>query len=159
MLLRPEVNSANNLNNNNNSNISSKTKSARNSRARSVHDGRSGKVIYEFGAVGRFLLKHLRKPYRAKDLGKAWSRRFEQNYTSQNGGDFFQPPKGWDLLAEEPPSRCEELIGELRADEASETVVPPDREAAQTDPSSEHAGLTRQLAGRHLFCMPGFFQR
>ena len=111
------------------------------------------------GAVERFLLKQLRKPYRAEDLGKACSRRFEQNYTSQNSEDIIQMLKGWELLAEEPDSRCEELIGELRADEASETVVPPDREAAQTDPSTEHAGLTRQLAGRNLFCKPCIFQR
>src|SRR6266446_5224182 len=125
-------------------------KPARNSAGWSVHDERSGKV-YEFGAVERFLLKQLRKPYRAEDLGKACSRRFEQNYTSQDSEDIIQMLKGWELLAEEPDSRCEELNGEQTADEAPETVIPPDREAAQTDPSSEHAGLTRQPAGRHLF--------
>ena len=123
----------------------------------SVRDERSGKV-YEFGEVEEFLLTQLRKPYRAEDLSKACNRRFEQSYTSQDSEDIIQMLKGWELLAEEPDSRCKELNGEQTADEAPETVIPPDREAAQTDPSSEHAGLTRQPAGRHLFCKPGIFQ-
>jgi hypothetical protein len=56
-----------------------------------------------------------------------------------------------------PPPRLK--VAEQMPDEAPETVIPPDGEAAQTDPSSEHASLTRQPACRHIFCEPGIFQR
>src|SRR6478736_6736074 len=95
-LLRPEVNNV------------YKAESARNSRGWSVHDERGGKVS-EFGAGERSLLKHSRKPYRAEDLGKAWSRRFERNYNSQDSEDIVQILKGWELLAKEPDSLCEVL--------------------------------------------------
>ncbi len=118
----------------------------------------TGRYI-EFGAGERSLLKHSRKPYRAEDLGKACSRRFEQNNNSQDGEDIVQMLKGWELLAKESDSRCEVLIAEQTPNEAPETVIPPDREVAQTDPSSKHGGLTRQLAGRHFFCKSGIFER
>src|SRR5260221_11222153 len=89
----------------------------------SVRDERSGKV-YEIGAVEKFLLTRLRKPYRAEDISKACSRRFEQNYTSQDIEGFIQMLKGWGLLTEEPNLASEKLKGKHTADEAPETAVP-----------------------------------
>jgi hypothetical protein len=126
-----------------------------------VEDEKTGVTYEERGHTGveKFLLKHSRKPYRAEDLGKVFSRRFEQNHNSQDSEDIVQMLKGWELLSKEPDSLCEVLNVEQTPDEAPETVIPPDREAAQADPSSEHGGLTRQLAGRHFFCKPGIFER
>ena len=63
----------------------------------SVKDERSGQV-YEFGAVERFLLAQLRRPYRTEAVAKACNAKFGLEYTRGDIEEFVRLLDGWGML-------------------------------------------------------------